>query len=395
MGQEWISDAKTVGIIGGGPAGCICARYLCNNNADVTIFDKGKFLRTILPTGGGRCNLANAQYDFKELAKYYPRGEKFLYSVFSQFDTQSTIDFFKSIGVDTYVQEKDNRIFPKSDSSADVREKLLKSLDCKFINEEITNISIDKNKYVLKNIFGKEYSFDYLVIAIGGHSSFGFINNLGIKIVPLEQSLVGFLTKDNYNEIAGVSLKNVSAFVDKKVFSGDVLFTHKGISGPLIYEISSVYARKDLPFCITLQLVSDIDLQKVLNENPHKDIKNILGQYIPKSLAEYILKKLEIMPEMKASAVNSKIRDVIVDNLQRFNVYVIKKFPEGEIVTCGGVDLNEINSKTMESKLLPNLYFCGEVLDIDGFCGGFNLQNCWSTGYVAAKSIIEKLNHCS
>ena len=395
MEQELISDNKNVGIIGGGPSGCICAKYLCDNNIDVTLFDSGKFLHTLLPTGGGRCNLANAKYDFKELAKNYPRGEKFLYSVFCQFGTQETLDFFESIGIETYTQEKDNRIFPKSNSSADVREKLLKSLKCKFLNDKITGINFSGDKYILSGISEKEYCFDYVVIATGGHCDFGLISNLGLKIIPPEQSLVGFMTKEDYSELSGVSLKNISAKTDKTLFKGDMLFTHKGVSGPLIYEISSVFARKELPFSINLKLLPDIDMQKILNENPHKEIKNILAQFIPKSLSRYLLKKLNIHPELKAHSINSQIRNKITENLQDFEIIVTNKVPDSEVVTCGGVDLKEINPKTLEAKSLPNLYFCGEVLDIDGFCGGFNLQNCWSTGYLAAKSIIEKLNHSS
>ena len=153
--------------------------------------------------------------------------------------------------------------------------------------------------------------------------------------------------------------------------------------------------RKNLPYNINLRLIPEIDFQKILNEHSHKDIKNILAQFIPKSLAQYLLDRLKVSSELKAHQINSKTRDLILDNLCNFKVTITGKIQDGEVVTCGGVDLKEINPKTLESKSLSNLYFCGEVLDIDGFCGGFNLQNCWSTGYVAAKSIIDKLDHCS
>ena len=388
MVQGLISDKK-VGIIGGGPAGCICAKFLSDNNIDVTLFDKGKFLHTILPTGGGRCNLANAVYDFRELAKNYPRGEKFLYSVFSRFGTLDTLNFFNSIGVETYIQEKDNKIFPKSNSSSDVREKILKSLKCNFINQNVISIEkTDKNFKV--TTAEKEYLFDNVVIAIGGHSDFSLIKNLGINIINPVQSLVGFVTKEDFSRLSGVSLKNIFIKCEKKEFQGDILFTHKGISGPVIYEISSVFARKEFPYNITLELPMDNNFQKILNDNPHKEIKNILGLFIPRSLSEYLLKYLNINPELRAHNINSEIRNKITENLQNFGITVTGKITDGEVVICGGVDLKEINSKTLESKSVPNLYFCGEVLDIDGFCGGFNLQNCWSGGYICAKSIIEK-----
>ena len=394
MAQESISNNKTVGIIGGGPAGCICAKFLSDENIDVTLFDRNKFLQTLLPTGGGKCNLAHNEYDFKNLAKNYPRGEKFLYSIFTQFATGETLDFFNSIGVLTYTREKDNKIFPKSESSADVRQKMLKSLKCRFVNDDIAEICSAEDKYIIKSKTN-EYIFDYVVIAIGGHSNFDLIKNLGINIINPVPSLVGFITKEDFSILSGVSLKNICAKVDNKEFCGGMLFTHRGVSGPLIYEISSVFARKNLPYNINLRLIPEIDFQKILNEHSHKDIKNILAQFIPKSLAQYLLDRLKVSSELKAHQINSKTRDLILDNLCNFKVTITGKIQDGEVVTCGGVDLKEINPKTLESKSLSNLYFCGEVLDIDGFCGGFNLQNCWSTGYVAAKSIIDKLDHCS
>lgn len=394
MEQESIFKHQSVGIIGGGPAGCICAKFLSDENVDVTLFDKGKFLQTILPTGGGKCNLAHNEYDFKILAKNYPRGEKFLYSIFTQFSTKETLEFFKSIGVRTYIREKDNRIFPESDSSADVREKMLKSLKCRLINEDIIDICSVGNKYKIKSKT-YEYLFDYVVVAIGGHSNFDLIKNLGINIINPVPSLVGFITREDFSVLSGVSLKNICAKVDKKEFFGDMLFTHKGISGPLVYEISSVFAKKDIPYNLSLKFLPEIDLQKILNENPHKDIKNILAQFVPKSFVQYLLDELGIPSELKAHKINSKIRNLILDNMYNYTITVTGKIQDGEVVTCGGVDLKEINPKTLESKSLRNLYFCGEVLDIDGFCGGFNLQNCWSTGYVAAKSIIEELKHNS
>lgn len=378
---------KTVAVIGSGPAGCMCSKILSDAGIYTTIFDKGDFLTTLLPTGGGRCNLANAKYDFKELAQNYPRGNKFLYSVFSKFGTKETVEFFESIGVKTYIQE-DNRIFPTSNSSSDVRKKMLKSLKCKFIKEEVQNLTPFTSGFEIKTNKSKYY-FDKVVIAIGGHSGYGIFKNLDINIISPIQSLVGFVTKEDFSTISGVSLKNIKAEIDKKEFSGDIIFTHKGISGPLIYKISSIYARKEFPYKIILKLTSDFDFQNVLNNNSHKEIKNVISDFIPKSLSEYILKKINVDKHTPCHKINGQIRNQIYDKLISFEITITGKVPDGEVVTCGGIDLKEVNPKTMESKKYKGLYFCGEILDIDGFCGGFNLQNCWSTGFVAAASILK------
>lgn len=385
MAQESIFN-KSIAIIGAGPAGCVCAKYLLDCGIKATIFDKGKYLRTILPTGGGRCNLAHNEFNFKDLAKNYPRGEKFLYSIFSRFATQETLDLFQSIGIDTYVQD-DNRIFPKSNSSKEVQTKLLKAIsECEFINEQVTLIEKLDNCFKIKTN-KSTYGFDIVIVAIGGHSEFKILNKLNISIEPPTQALVGLKTKEEFSSIAGVSLKNVKCKINKETLNDDIIFTHKGISGPLIYKISSIYARKELPYNLTLKFVEPFDFQAELNKNPHKEIKNLIGHYIPKSFASFILKSLNIDENTQCHQINGKTRDKILNRLENFNVSIIGKVQDSEVVTCGGINLKEINSKTLESKQYKNLYFCGEVLDIDGFCGGFNLQNCWSTGYIVAQSI--------
>lgn len=387
MVQESTSN-KSVAIIGAGPAGCVCAKFLKNNGFCPIIFDKGKYLRTILPTGGGRCNLAHAEFDFKNLTKNYPRGEKFLYSVFSKFGTEDAIQFFKQLGIETYTQE-DNRIFPKSNSSKDVQEKLLKALKgCKFVSEKV--LSIEKLDNCYKIITNKSsYAFDVVIVSTGGHGNWDIFNKMDLNIIPPTQALVGLVTKENFSAISGVSIKNVKTYGKefKNSDNGDIIFTHKGISGPLIYKISSIFARKEMPYKLVFQLVKDLDLQAELNKNSHKEIKNLLGQFVPKSFAEFVLENLDIEKDTPCHKITGKLRDKIYKKLTTFEVTIISKVPDGEVVTCGGIDLKEINSKTMESKKYPNLYFCGEVLDIDGFCGGFNLQNCWSTAFVVAQSV--------
>lgn len=359
-----------VAIIGAGPAGCTCA-YFLQDYVDVTLFDFAKPLRTLLPTGGGRCNLAHAEYDFKTLAENYPRGQKFLYSIFSKFSTSDTIDFFENIGVKTFIQD-DFRIFPISNSSKDVRSRILQKLNrVKFEKKLVDNLDFN--------------SYDFIIVAIGGHSSYSFLKKSGHHIVEPRPALTGLITEDNFPQ--GVSMRNVKS----SGFEGDIIFTCEGISGPLIYKISSINARKEFPYYIDLDFCGSINLQDLLDKNSHKSIKNVLSEIVPKSFAEYILQKLNIDFELKSHSVDGKTRDKILNLLNNYKLKIIAASKTGEVVTCGGVDLNEINSKTMESKVVPNLYFCGEVIDVDGFCGGFNLQNCWSTAYVAANSILEKL----
>lgn len=384
MAQELISN-KTVAIIGGGPAGCACAKFLSDYGLDVSLFDKDMFLKTLLPTGGGKCNLAHNEFDIKNLASNYPRGEKFLYSIFSQFSTQDTLDFFKSIGVETYCR-KDGKIFPVSNSSSDVRKKLLDSLKCRFIKEKVEKIEFCNNFYKIKSN-KSEYAFDNVVVAIGGHSSVDLLSDLDIKIVEQKPSLVGLVTSQDLSELSGVSIKNIQAKIDNKTYFGDVLFTHKGVSGPLIYTISSIYARGNLPYKIHFSFVKDLNLQQYLDKNSKKEIKNVLCSFVPKSLAIYILKDLDIAAELLCHKIDGKTRDKIVQKLVNFELDIIGHVADSEVVTCGGIDLKEVNPKTLESKKYKGLYFCGEILDIDGFCGGFNLQNCWSSGYVTAFGI--------
>lgn len=370
MAQELKSK---VVIIGGGPAGCMCA-YFLQNDFDVTIIEKNTPLKTILPTGGGRCNLCHAEFDFKELAKNYPRGEKFLYSVFSKFSTADTIDFFDKIGVETYTQEN-MRIFPKSNSAKDVREHFLQALKkVRFIKENALRINRQDEIFSVVTNMGA-YKADFVVISSGGHASYDLIKSLGHKVIEPKPALVGLLTKENFASISGVCINNI-------------LFTHKGISGPKIYEISSLRARESFPYKLNFDFIGEVDLQTELNSNPHKSIKNLLSEHVPKSFAEFVLTELKINPDTKSHMIDGKTRDKILTKLQNFEICVIGTFPDGEVVTAGGVDLKEINQKDMQSKLVPRIYFCGEVMDIDGFCGGFNLQNCWSTGYLAAQGII-------
>ena len=398
MALESKTHTKTganIAIIGAGASGCICAYLLQKEGFDVTLFDKGMPLRTLLPTGGGRCNLAHAEYDFKDLAKNYPRGEKFLYSVFSKFSTYDTLALFDELGVETYTQE-DERIFPTSNSAKDVREKILEHLkDVQIQREEV--IEVERIDGGLKILTSKhpspplqqgargartcEYLFSHIIIAIGGHSKFDFLKNFDIKIIPPRPSLVGLNTKEKSKEISGIVVKDANC----NGLTDDLLFTHFGISGPLAYKISSIKARDNFPYKLNLDLYpQEINLQELLNTNPHKDVKNILSKFLPHGLIKYLIGDIA---DIKAHKIDGKTRDFILSKLHNLELTVIGTNKGEETVTAGGIDLSEINPKTMELKKYPNIYCIGEALDIDGFCGGYNLQNAWSTAFVAKEGI--------
>lgn len=401
---------KKICIAGGGPAGITAAVFASKNPQNqIFIFDKGIILNTLLPTGGGRCNLAYDEYNFKELAKFYPRGEKFLYSVFSRFSTKDTLEFFKNIGIKTYVQD-DSRIFPVSDSAKDVKQALLKQIDKKNIKkvfEKIETITKNGDIFLVKTD-KNTYKFDAVIIACGGRGNGQKLaKGLGHTITELKPSLCAMVTKEkDFTAVSGISLKNVRAevfFENKKVkipanmLTGDILFTHKGVSGPLVYRISSYCAYLDFDKQKTLKIIfnltdtdfkdfDDLFLQSLKSE-PQKEAVNVLARFLPKNLANAIFCKENINAFQKAGQITKNDRQKISKSVTALSLNIISVEKGEEIVTAGGVDLKEINPKTMESKLVENLYFCGEVLDIDGLTGGFNLQNCWSTGFIAGNSL--------
>ena len=378
-------DLCKIGIIGAGPSGCACA-YFLGARENISLIDFREPMCTILPTGGGRCNLAYSEYDFKELAKNYPRGEKFLYSIFSKFSTVDTLEMFNKIGIDTYVQD-DNRIFPVTNNSKDIQTAMLNSIKrCNFIKEKALRIEKIENRFKVVTDMNS-YMFDKLVYAVGGHAGYEMIKRIGISVIEPKPSLVGLISKEKLSDLMGISISDV--YNHNTGLCGDILFTHFGMSGPLVYKISSIKARDSFPYDLEFDLCPKLDgLQDILNLNPHKYIKNILSEYIPSRLSEYILDKLNVDSDTKCHMINGRIRDSILEEIHKFKVEIISSKKDGETVTAGGVDLDKINPKTMESKEVDGLYFCGEVINVDGFCGGFNLQNCWSTAYVSAQGVL-------
>ena len=286
-----------------------------------------------------------------------------------------------------------------------MRKKLIdktRKNNIKNIKEKVIDIKKENDKFLVRTE-KNHFVVDKLVIATGGRGQGQkFAKKLGHNIVPLRPALCSLLTKEtDFFDLSGLTLKNVCTSVfynNKKITTqtGDILFTHFGISGPLSYKISSYCAyinfTPEIPLNIKIKLTEHDNLEKslteLINKNPQKNIINVIDTYIPHRLAEKILIKNKIQPEIKSGQLKKEDRIKIIKNLTEFSLNVIGVKGGEEIVTAGGIDLNEVNPKTMESKVIKNLYFCGEVLDIDGLTGGFNLQNCWSTGYICGTSLI-------
>ncbi len=359
-----------IAIVGAGPSGMYCAlnilsglKNLSFNNYKLTVFDKSQALRTILPTGNGRCNITNSICDISEFCANYPRGEKFLYSLFSRHFNYDSLEFFSSIGIKTYVQD-DGRVFPVSNSAKDVKDKMLQEF-FKYKNAKLCNKKISS--------FDELKEFDYVVIASGSRDTSELIKSCGHLQNEFKPSLCA-LNIENPIYPKGVSVQSLD---------GDFVFTDKGISGPLAFKISSLNSRNNFPYDISIRL---FDVDKLIEEiklNPKKSIANMLSKFVPKSLAQAI-----VGDEDKNSCEVAKIKLVEYSNL---NLKVISHGLNGEIVNSGGVLLNELD-KNCKSKIQNNLWFCGEILDIDGFCGGFNLQNCWSSAHCVAQDIIKTIS---
>ncbi|MBQ4122531.1 aminoacetone oxidase family FAD-binding enzyme [bacterium] len=399
MEQESIS--KNIAIVGAGASGGFAAILLAKNPYNnIVLFDIKQPFSTLLPTGGGRCNISFDEKDVKEFVKNYPRGEKFLLSVFSRFGVDKTRSLFKDLGVSTYIQD-DKRIFPTSNSSVDVIRQLTSHL-------RVSNVSIKKElvKDIKKKQNGfeiitekKSYFFDYVVIATGGRGNgFDFAEKLGHKIIEKKPSLSALDISEKFiYSLSGLTFKSVRAkavFMKKKYnVEGDLLFTHKSISGPLIFKISALSAYDDFtkenPLEIALCLTdSSIDcVENAIKNNSKKSIKNVFSMFAPESYINAVLQEYNIDANKQIAQIKKKEKEVLIDALFNLKIHATGRIKDSEIVTAGGVDLNEINSKTMESKLVNGLYFIGEVMNIDAFTGGFNLQSCWSTAFICSISI--------
>ena len=398
MEQELIS--KKIAIVGCGAAGGMVSVLLAKNPCvEVFAFDLKQPFSTLLPTGGGRCNLTYDESDVREFVRNYPRGEKFLLSVFSRFNQQKTRQLFKDLGIKTYVQE-DKRVFPVSNSSKKTIEQLQKHLESsnfKFIKEKVLSINKQDDTFVLKTE-NSTYKFDVVVLATGGKGNGCEIaKSLGHRIIEQKPSLcsLDILEKEFYS-LSGLSFKDVEASIKigkNKVFvNGDLLFAHNFITGPCVFKISALTAYENFddkaPLEITFKLVKNTQeqMENYLKNNSKKTVKNAFSKFIPERYISIVLTKNKIPLDKQVAQLKKIEKDILINSLLELKLHAIKRVKDSEIVMAGGVDLKEIESKTMESKLIKGLYFAGEMIDIDAFTGGFNLQNCWSSAYIVVQN---------
>lgn len=387
-----------IAIIGCGAAGGLVSILLSKNpELNITAFDTKEPFSTLLPTGGGRCNLTYDEDDIREFVKNYPRGDKFLLSVFSKFGQRKTRELFRDLGIKTYVQP-DKRVFPITDSSDKTIQTLkrhLETFNFTFKQEKVLSVLKQDNRFVLKTD-NNEYVFDAVIITTGGRGNgCDIAKQLRHNIIDLKPSLTALDIKEKeLYSLSGMSFKNVEAEfkVGKKKQSciGDFLFTHKSISGPCVFKVSAQTAYEDFneqkPIEITFKF-TDYSLEQIEEEiknNSKKTVKNVFSKFAPESFVSVVLNMNNIDSNKQTAHLKKAEKETLIQTLISFNLHAIKRIKDSEIVTAGGVDLKEVNSKTMESKLVSGLFFAGEVLNIDAYTGGFNLQNAWSTAYIVS-----------
>ena len=408
-------DIFDVAVVGGGPAGIMAAGRAAELGARVILLEKNDQLgKKLLLTGKGRCNITNAEFNLKKLVESYGQNGKFLFHTLSIFGPKEIIDFFNKLNLETKI-ERGQRVFPASDGSIDVLRALVKYLNQNkvVINYDAKVISIkykDKRieKLILKDreVFAKNYIF-----CTGGKSyastgstgdGFKWAKDLGHHIEELAPALVPIVIEEDWvRELQGLSLKNVeiNAFQNnkKKINKfGECLFTHFGISGPIVLDISktigSLLKNGKVELLLDLKPVLDyakLDqrLQRDFIKYQKKSFKNSLNDLLPQKLIPIIINLSHINPNKKTTNITKEERLNLVKLLKGLKMTVRELLGFGiAIITSGGISLKEIDHQTMKSKIIDNLFFAGEVIDIDGPTGGFNLQNCWSTGYLAGES---------
>lgn len=412
-----------IAVIGGGAAGLIAAAAAADNGAKVTVFEKNeKIGKKLFITGKGRCNVTNDCDPENFFEHVMCSNKKFLYSSYYGFDNIAVMDFFEKEGCPLKV-ERGNRVFPVSDHSSDViralKNKLEKSGVVISLNSEIKDIITEEKEgekiftglSIIKNNLKKVEKFDKVIVATGGVSypstgSTGdghrFAGIMGHTVSELKPSLVPLTCAEKWCEsLAGLSLKNVTATLvvdQKEIYSemGEMLFTHEGVSGPLILTASSVlagvkkYSKAELFIDLKPALSKeqfDKRLIRELEEGNLKEIKNILGSVYPSSLIPVILNLANVSSFKKANVISKEERNALVTVTKKLPLTITGtgNFNEA-IITKGGVSLKEIKPQTMESKLVKGVYFAGEVLDLDAQTGGYNLQIAWSTGHLAGES---------
>ena len=404
-------------VIGAGPAGMMAAGAAAENGADVVIVEKNQRVgRKLAITGKGRCNITNF-CDNETFIAHVTANPRFLYSAINLFSCYDTVAFFEDRGLATKV-ERGNRVFPVSDKAQDVVDTLyeyLTELGVQIVHQEVKGLLIENGSVKGVRLQDRQLHADKVIVTCGGMSyratgstgdGYTFAKSAGHTITPLLPSLVPLTAEDeDIPELQGLSLKNVRLSVsdntnDKEVYSdmGEMLFTHFGISGPLVLS-ASAHMRAMSPGRYTAY----IDLKPALDEFTldkrilrdfaefaNKDIINSLGKLLPKKLIPIIIDRAGIAPHTKCNTVTASQRQSLLSQIKHFSVKIHAFRPINEaIVTHGGVDVRDIDPRSMESKLIDGLYFAGEVLDLDAYTGGFNLQIAYCTGRLAGESAAQ------
>ena len=404
-------------VIGGGAAGMMAAITAASNGHKVTLYEKNEKLgKKLFITGKGRCNFTNAG-DAEDIFNSVVTNKKFLYSAFNGFSNYDTMGFFDELGLKFKV-ERGNRVFPESDHSSDVigvLSRRMKQLGVDVeLNTQVEEIITQDGRFKavkLVDAYNKKrtVSSDKLIIATGGNSyqstgsngdGYRFAKTLGHEVTPILPALVPFIVKEEWErDLQGLSLKNVNVTIydDKKIIYsdfGEMLFTHFGVSGPTVLSASSYAAKiiKNRPLKLVIDLKPALDEQQLderilrdFEEFKNKSFKNSLDKLLPKKMIPVIVELSKINPDKKIHDITKQERAGLVSLIKNLTLTLtgLRGFNEA-IITQGGVSVKQINPTTMESKLVKNVFFAGEVIDVDAVTGGFNLQIAWSTAYAAA-----------
>ena len=404
-------------VIGGGAAGMMAAITAARRGAGVTLLEPNERLgKKLNITGKGRCNVTN-DCDQETLMANIPGNGRFLYSALTRFTPQDAMAFFEALGVPLKV-ERGNRVFPVSDRSFDISgalERELRRLRVRILRERAAEITAEDGRVTGVQTDRRHHPADAVVLATGGVSypgtgstgdGYAMAAALGHTIVPPRGSLVPLESGDaDCAAMQGLSLRNVEATVlngkNKPVFRefGEMLFTHFGVSGPLMLSASAHLRRWDKEqYRLSIDLKPALDQQKLdsrilrdIGENPNRDMANILSGLVHRSMVPVLLRRLALPEGEKANSLTKEQRRALVQELKHFTVSLTGPRPVAEaIVTAGGVKVGDVVPGTMASKLAEGLYFAGEILDVDAYTGGFNLQIAWATGYLAGLSAAEQ-----
>jgi|TARA_B110000261_G_C13064193_1_gene349470 predicted Rossmann fold flavoprotein len=398
-----------IAIIGGGAAGFFAALSAKENysNAEVIIYEKSdKILSKVKISGGGRCNVTHSCFKVRDLVTFYPRGGKQLKKIFGIFNPNHTVAWFKDRGVDLKT-EADNRMFPDTNKSMTIINCLLDEahrLGVVIKRQTVVQELRPELDHIILKIDEFDHAFDKVIVATGGSpkaSGFKWLKQLGHEIIDPIPSLFTFnMPDEKIINLQGVVSKNAIVRVQgsKLYQEGPLLVTHWGMSGPAILKTSAWEARnlaeKKYAFNIQVNWIGNTNEEEVrilLNRSFYnygkKKVINVIPFDLPNSLWKFLLEISEIDENIVAGEVSKKLKNVLINNILN-SVYSVngKTTFKEEFVTCGGIALKDVNMKTMESKVVPNLFFAGEVLNIDGVTGGFNFQAAWTTGYIAGKN---------